>query len=356
MHIKSYFAATVESAMVRARRELGDEAMLVNSRKTPPETRHLGNYEVIFASDPITKDQSLSVVEMLRERKPAESAELADIHRQLAGIRTAIARNPGAQSTPEMAGLQALLESNDVESELACDLVQGAARNGKRAGPMQSLIAEMESRVKVDASLGRIVALVGPPGRGKTSTLVKLAVQYGVAMRVPVKLLSMDTYRIAAAEQMRSYASILGVAYQSLETPAALVSALANSRGEGLVFIDTPGYGPRDMDAAHDLAEVFNRHPEIDRHLVLRIDMKSADLRRAVERFSMFRPGKLIFTGLDEAESLGSVFGEAVRTGLPVSFLGNGQQIPEDLEPATRERVIEMALKGRERSDSAAAA
>ncbi|MGI8991827.1 MAG: hypothetical protein ACR2I2_19880 [Bryobacteraceae bacterium] len=353
MQIKSYFAATLESAMIRAKRELGEEAMLVNSRKTPPETRHLGNYEVIFASDPITKAESLGIVEMAREQKP-ESTELAGIRRQLAVIQSAIARIPGSQSTPELAGLQALLESNGVESELACGLVQGAAGKARRAGPMPALVAEMKTRVKADASLGRIVALVGPPGRGKTSTLVKLAVQYGVAKRVPVKLLSMDTYRIAAAEQMRSYASILGVAYQSLETPAALVPALANCRGEGLVFIDTPGYGPRDMDAAQDLAEVFGRYPEIDCHLVLRVDMKSADLRRAVERFSMFRPGKLIFTGLDEAESLGSVFSEAARSGLPVSFLGNGQQIPEDLEPATRERVIEMALKGHARTTATA--
>ncbi len=97
-----------------------------------------------------------------------------------------------------------------------------------------------------------MAALVGPSGSGKTTTLVKLAVQYGLAGRRPVLLLSVDTYRIAAATQLRSFAAILGVGIQVLETVGALAQAIEENRGKELILIDTPGFGPADMEPTAD--------------------------------------------------------------------------------------------------------
>jgi flagellar biosynthesis protein FlhF len=170
-----------------------------------------------------------------------------------------------------------------------------------------------------------------------------------------VVLVSADTDRIAAADQMRAYAAILGVGFELVETPRALEQTLHLHRGKELILIDTPGLAAADMERGADLAAYLASEPEIDTHLVLSASTKSADITRAVDRFEVFRPGKLLFTRLDETDSWGAVLTEAARTAKPLSFLAAGQQIPEDLEPATKSRVVDLLLPAPDNASLAAA-
>ena len=196
------------------------------------------------------------------------------------------------------------------------------------------------SRFEVAPQIGQVTAVVGPPGSGKTSALVKLAVTQGLAAGKPVRLISADNQRIGAAEQLRAYAAILGASFHVAESATALGQAVDNSPSNALVLIDTPGYS-RDLlrDLGGDLAAFFTRRQDIDVHLVLTASMRSPDLASAADRFSIFNPSKLLFTRLDEASSLAPVFCEAVRQQRPLSFLCAGQSIPEDLESATKDRI-----------------
>ena len=190
-----------------------------------------------------------------------------------------------------------------------------------------------------------MVALAGPPGAGKTSALVKLAIQYGLTEHKRVQILTADTYRIAAAEELRSYAAILGIGFQVMETAGALEQALHEFRQKDLILIDTPGLCRSEMEAAEDLAKVLAaHHPGIDTHLVLPASMRAADLRRVSEQYSIFHPRKLLFTRLDETETFGPILSRSIRLGIPVSFLSRGQRIPEDLEPATVDLVLDLVL------------
>jgi flagellar biosynthesis protein FlhF len=353
--VKSFFAESVQAAMEHARVELGTDALLLDSREAPPEARHLGDYEVVFAA----------CSEPPAPPAPVPASEVEALRRQVEEIREMLGRmtpSAAAQRSPSEVVTQTLIDSG-VEPALAREIEDAARqRLARRSVPRigspspaggfdaQNLLVEAAEEISaafaVAPEIGRVTALVGPPGCGKTTTLVKLAITQGLARGRAVRLISTDTQRIGGAEQLRTYAEILGVPFQAVESTAALEHAIESAPPSALVLIDTAGYSAAMLqDLGGDLAAFLSRRQDIDTHLVLTASMRLDDLYRTAGLYDAFRPAKLLFTRVDETSSLAAVFCVATRRNKPVSFLSAGQSVPEDLEPATREKIVESLVR-----------
>jgi flagellar biosynthesis protein FlhF len=357
IHVKSYFASTVPDAIEVARDELGADALFLNSRPAPPEALHLGAVEVVFG--------------VRADKRPAEpppagaAAGVEDLRRKMDEIRGLLVRSAAAPSSRNRARLveQVLLDAGltpaiaaEIEESVTIRLNRRfvpeisrarkiPARTRKLHGldpesVVEETIEEIESRFSVKPELGRITALVGPPGTGKTTTLVKLAVTEGLLKGRPVRLISADGERIGAAEQLRSYAAILGVTLETVHAAAGLGQAIDRAPEGHLVLIDTTGFSPALFESVGmSLAMFLAGRQNVDTHLVLTASTRSSDIEAAAKRFEAFRPSALIFTRLDETDSTGTIASEAIRSAIPVSWLCAGQLIPEDIKPASRRRI-----------------
>ncbi len=378
MRIKSYFADSVTDAMEQARRELGSEAMLMDSKKTELELRSLGAYEVVFAIAP--EEARLSEIRPFKSPQAAApiyralvearvagddfAHELAELRKQIETVKRSVDKRPaapqkGSTLSADGAELVRRLTAAELSEDLALELVAAAETRHGREEPAAAsldaaLRAECEQRLRLSPSLGlagaepRIVLLAGPAGTGKTTTLVKLALRYGLRARQPLQLLSLDTLRIGGWEQLACYARIAGLPCQPVHTPAALDQAFAEHSQKKLILIDTPGFSPADSAQSHSLVAWLASHRQfIDVQLVLSAAARPSGNLAAIERFAPFAPSKLLFTHMDEAEGCGPLLETVLRSGVPVSFLANGQQVPEDLEEASLDRLLgSLALDG----------
>jgi flagellar biosynthesis protein FlhF len=182
------------------------------------------------------------------------------------------------------------------------------------------------------------IALVGPTGVGKTTTIAKMAASQLLKGTTRIALITIDTYRIAAVEQLKVYGEIMNLPVEVVTTPEQLQQAIARHRDKELILIDTAGRSPRDDMSIAELA-AFLGHANTENHLVLSATTRDRELSEVVQRFGRIPLHSLVFTKLDECEQCGTLLNISLTQQLPLSFLTNGQRVPEDLMEADAEAI-----------------
>ena len=257
----------------------------------------------------------------------------------------------------------ALMQAS-VEPKLACRAIENAIAIGHQQGYMDG------DRVKV-ASLGltktlkqtlyfaedllslevgspgtpSAVVFIGPTGVGKTTTIAKLAAYATLRANQRVELITLDTYRIAAVEQLKSYAEIIGAGFHVARTAVELNALKCRFAGKALVLVDTAGRSPNDLADQLEFANYLSRDCDLLKCLVLQATTHPLDAEIAIKKFGLYRPDQLVITKLDETTRPGAAIGIALDAKLPLAYLCNGQRVPDDLQIASAESLTSNVLR-----------
>lgn len=296
------------------------------------------------AAPPVLLAEVQQVKEMvgllLRQGHPGEGAMAVSAAEPASTAGLAL---PG----PVAALYHALLEQ-EVEPTLArslCDTVAGYLPEGEpgatqeevhhHAGMVLERLIGKGRPIHVTRGQRRTVALVGPTGVGKTTTIAKLAARFALAEGRKVALITVDTFRIGAVDQLRTYAQISGLPCHVAITPADLARILnQDARDADLVLIDTAGRSHRDEPRMHQLKEFWAAVRPDEIHLALAAGTRLRDALDVVERYREAGFDRLLFTKLDETGCCGLPLNVAAMTQKPLSYFTSGQHVPEDLSPA----------------------
>lgn len=283
--------------------------------------------------------------------------EREDMHRLLRLIEGQIGMLAGdkLQVPPLLKGQAEYLTSRGVSPALTQKLIgelqhQVAARDWNNFSLVQEFFEEAVKKmclstatIEVKEGRPQLVALIGPTGVGKTTTIGKLAAGFSIVDKRKVALITADTYRVAAVEQLKTFGEIIGVPVEVVMTPTLLQDAINRHRDKELIFLDTAGRSPNHEVHMEELAAFLDRAKPDYTVLVLSATTQPADQLKILERFQPVTT-HLLLTKLDETSNWGALLDLLQESRLPLTYLTNGQNVPDDIEAATPERLVRYIL------------
>jgi len=267
----------------------------------------------------------------------------------LAAVEDAVAEVMDPENAPRpcpRSGMSARLRESGMDASLAARIVASCGGDLGEDAVAAAIARHTPVSPTLSAHEGARIALVGPTGVGKTTTMAKLAARFALTERRSVALITMDTYRIGAVDQLATYARVMGVPMEVARTQEEMALAVARHAETDVILIDTVGRSPNRALQLAEIRAFLNAAEITETHLVLAAPGGPEYLQQAAERFSALEPNRLIITKLDEMPRWGVVTSLAHRTGWPVSFITDGQEVPRNIRPADPMEVAHMVLGG----------
>lgn len=397
MIVKKYQAPTETQAILLAKEELGNSAVVLNSK-----TIKQRGIMRLFKKDVVEITAALEekeFVQAVNEKKPtfqskidvladdeadkkaknvtvssgnnAIEAKLESLHSLLKEQMQMTSGNSeevkAEGEVSENANIKFLkliynkMIDNEVDEKYVNLIIEEIENSIKKEATLDSILSAVYQKIilKLDEpatiTVGdrtKVVFFIGPTGVGKTTTIAKLASKYKINEGKKIAFITSDTYRIAAVEQLNTYASILDIPVKVIYSPGEITEALNEFKKFDMIFIDTAGRSHKDEKQKNELFELINSVDEnkydVEKYLVLSVTTKYKDLLNIVDAFKEVTDYRILFTKLDETMTLGNILNIKLYTGASLSYTTYGQNVPDDIEVTNVQKLAKQLLGGNE--------
>jgi len=358
MKVKSFRASSISEALSMVKRELGSEAVILRTRRLNRVGPGIGGgvprFEVT-ASVEDTPTFSHSPRVMKGEKGQTLRMELVELRRAFEALARQVKSRSVSAWQGELGELADKLVAGGIDESIIDQAIHEVnSRGGGLSGEdlSKTILSHITGRVSLAGGLSlknngpKVVALVGPTGVGKTTTIAKLASIFSVIRRRRVALVSCDTYRIGAVEQLKTFADIVSLPVSVVLSPGDMQAAIKKYAGYDLVLIDTPGRSPNDRKHLQELSVLMSAANPDEIHLILSAGTRYQDLLDILEKFQLIPITHLLFSKIDETSRYGDMISLAIHTSKSISYLTTGQNVPDDITTPRPESLCRMLLTG----------
>ncbi len=366
MNIMRFVAGTTREALRMVKEEMGAEAVILRTRTIPAGSEGGDGKETIEVTAAVDYDVPPRKAEQKRdtgarallERYEDLGAQIKEIRDLLWSIEAGAVLQPDTLFGPAARGQYGYYKEFGIKGDLIRSLLSkmkpGESGRYMPTGPeplkesLVNVLKNIHTGDVLDKKEGQTIhAFIGPTGVGKTTSLAKLAARTALDQGKKVAFITVDTFRIAAVNQLETYARIMGIPMEVASTRNELRKAIARHPDCDLLFLDTVGRSPKDTSEIHQLMDLLSVSKKIHGYLVLSATTDLHQLFLAEMKFRMLDYESYIFTKLDEVEDASPMVNFLLSQSRPVAYFTTGQQVPEDMEPATKQRLAKMILNGR---------
>lgn len=334
MQIKRFEGKDIKEVLAQVREEFGPEAIILSTKRLNPT---FGRFkilpsslvEVIAAVDGGSMESLTSTSEPIQSKKDFAHELDEDFF-----VRKII--SSGLHRDFINSFLEEIKYSKkDVSQNMLAEIYKGFLK-WKMMNSIEILNPKFDRP--------KIWSFIGPTGVGKTTTLVKLAAKLSLTITSKITIITIDTYRIGAIEQLKIYTDILRLPLEIANNPEELRKIIKKWDGQDLLMIDTPGRSPNHPKQIEELKNFLTIYPDIENHLVLSVTTKDKDLDRIIERFNILPIRSFIFTKIDETDHFIPLFNQLYQHKKPITYITSGQRVPEDIELATKSKIINLIM------------